>query len=256
MIRTVALLAALVAAPAGAQARYLPQPDTLFYESVNPYRMYFVGSRGDTLGTPRREASVTRQVWRTDGEGLRVEQRQDMLQVRPAVRSEVFELTPRGVVRSIDGDPDKEKGQLDLVLRLPADGDLRVGRVWHDTVDQSRPVPGGEYAYQAVRELRVERMVDTLGGRMAVVRGTGRLRYRQTEPMDSTATRFWWMDVEGRWTRPFSSTCGAGGWRPASGGWTCAAPASFPAGTAAWTPSPPGCCPWTPRAWSAPSAPG
>jgi hypothetical protein len=59
------------------------------------------------------------------------------------------------------------------------------------------PGPGGDYAYQAVRALRVERMADTLGGRMAVVRGTGRLRYRQVEPVDSAGTSFWWIDVSG-----------------------------------------------------------
>lgn len=187
---------ALAAAPAASQARYLPQADTLFYESLNPHRMYFVRG-GDTLGAPVRAFSITRQVWRASGDGLRVDQRRDDLQVHGSARGEVFELAPRGVVRAIDGDPNREKGQFDLVLRLPADGGLHAGRAWHDTIDQVVPVPGGEYAYQAVRVLRVERMADTLGGRMAVVRGTGRLRYRQTEPLDSTSTAFWWIDVSG-----------------------------------------------------------
>jgi hypothetical protein len=173
MTRRLALLALLAAAPAAAQARYLPQADTLYYESLNPYRMYFVRG-GDTLGPSVRSFSVQRQVWRASGDGLRVDQRLDNLQVHGSVRSEVFELTPRGVVRSIDGVRDPAKGQLHLVLRLPADGDLRPGRVWHDTIDHVVPGPGGDYAYQAVRALRVERMADTLGGRMAVVRGTWR----------------------------------------------------------------------------------
>lgn len=194
--RILALLGVLAAAPAASQARYLPQSDTLFYEDLNPYRMYFV--RGaDTLGPAVRAFSVRRQVWRADGQGLRVEEREDDLQVHGGTRSTVFEVTPRGVVRTIDGRSNVEKGQFDLVLRLPADGGLHAGRVWHDTIDHVTPVPGGEYVYQAVRELRVERMADTLGGRMAVVRGRGRLRYRHVEPMDSTATAFWWMDVSG-----------------------------------------------------------
>jgi hypothetical protein len=194
MTRILLLLSLLAAAPAAAQARYLPQPDTLYYEALNPHRMYFVRGR-DTLGTPIRGYSVSRQTWQAAGDGLRVDQHHELIQVDGRVRGEVFDLSPRGVVRTIDGDPAKPKGQFDLVLRLPVDGDLRVGRVWHDTVDQT--APDGEYIYRTLRELRVERIADTLGGRMAVVRGTGRTRYRQTERMDSTAARSWWIDVEG-----------------------------------------------------------
>lgn len=207
--RALALAALLAAAPAASQARYLPQADTLFYESLNPHHMYFVRG-GDTLGAPVRAFSITRQAWRASGDGLRVDQRRENLQVHGSARDEVFELAPRGVVRAIDGDPHREKGQFDLVLRLPAGGDLHAGRVWHDTIDQVVPVPGGEYAYQAVRALRVERMADTLGGRMAVVRGTGRLRYRQTEPLDSTATSFWWIDVSGPVDETFLFDVGRG----------------------------------------------
>ncbi|HEX6908868.1 MAG TPA: hypothetical protein VF142_00655 [Longimicrobium sp.] len=194
--RILALLGLLAAVPAASQARYLPQADTLFYEDLNPYRMYFV--RGaDTLGPAVRAFSIGRQVWRADGQGLRVDAREADLQLHGGTRSTVFQVTPRGVVRTIDGQENVKDGQFDLVLRLPADGGLREGRVWHDTIDHVAPVPGGEYVYHAVRELRVERMADTLDGRMAVVRGTGRLRYRHVEPLDSTATAFWWMDVSG-----------------------------------------------------------
>ncbi len=194
--RILALLAVLAAAPAASQARYLPQADTLFYENLNPYRMYFVRG-GDTLGPSVRAFSIQRQVWRADGQGLRVDERQEFLQVHGRTRATVFQVTPRGIVRTVDGQANVEKGQYDLVMRLPADGDLHEGRVWHDTVDHAVPVPGGEYVYHAVRELRVERMADTLGGRMAVVRGTGRLRYRHAEPVDSAAGTSWWMDVSG-----------------------------------------------------------
>jgi hypothetical protein len=186
----------LAAAPAGAQARYRPQPDTLFYEGMNPFHMYAVRG-GDTLGLPVRAFSVRRQVWRDSAGLLVVRERSDEVQVRGSTRWYSGRFTPRGVPVLAPG----EGGALDrltLPLRLPADGDLREGRVWHDTVDDNRPtVDGGEYVYQLSHELRVERVADTLGARMALVRGTGRLRYRQAAGPDSAGGPGWWMDVTG-----------------------------------------------------------
>jgi hypothetical protein len=190
------LLLALAAAPAAAQARYLPQADTLYYESLNPYRMYAVRG-GDTLGGPVRSYSINRQVWRAEGGGLVVETRTELLSAHPTRRESVLEVTPRGAVRTEDGEADRAFGQYDAFVRLPPDGDLREGRIWHDTLSSVVPVPGGEYAFQAWRELRVERIVDTLGARMAVIRGTGRMRYRHTDPVDSAGARPWWMDTSG-----------------------------------------------------------
>lgn len=190
------LLAALAAAPAGAQARYRPQPDTLYYESMNPYRMYVV--RGaDTMGGPVRGYSIQRQVWRAAGGGLTAQMHDQPLAVHSTPRGWVLEVTPRGEVRTDDGEANKAFGHYDALLRLPADGDLREGRVWHDTLSRVVPVPGGEYAFQTWRELRVERIADTLGSRMAIVRGTGRMRYRHTDPVDSAGSAPWWMDVTG-----------------------------------------------------------
>lgn len=193
--RALLLLPALAAAEAAAaQARYLPQPDTLWYESVNPYRMYVVHG-GDTLGTSVRSASVERQVWRDAGERLRVEawvQPLDQPHPRP---HEGFEVTPGGRVVVLHGGAGDHRGRWDLVLRLPPDGVLEPGRVWHDTLDDHGVFADGEYAFQARRELRVERFADTLGSRMAVVRGTGTLRYRDFYRADPDPA--WWIDVAG-----------------------------------------------------------
>ena len=191
------LLAALAAAPAAAQPRYRPQADTLYYESLNPYRMYVV--RGaDTLGGPVRSYSVQRQVWRAAGGVLTAQMHSQPLAVRSTPReARVLEVTPLGQVLTEDGEANKAFGQYDAFLRLPADGDLREGRVWHDTLSQVVPVPGGEYAFQTWRELRVERIADTLGSRVAVVRGTGTLRFRLTFPAGAENGGGWWMDVSG-----------------------------------------------------------
>lgn len=190
-MRRILLLALIAgAAPAGAQARYLPQAEPLYYHSVNPYRMYVV-VRGDTVGEPVRSRNAERHVWRQSGEGLAVDVRiDDVPGERPRVW-DVLQVSPRGVVTAIPVGEKDHQGRWDFVLRLPADGDLRPGRVWHDTLS----ITAGENAFQAWRELRVDRIADTLGSRIAVVRGTGTLRYRDTWPAARGKT--WWIDVTG-----------------------------------------------------------
>ena len=194
MTRILLILAAAAfgAGPAAAQARYLPQPDTLYYENLNPHRMYIV-VRGDTVGDPVRARSIDRLVWRAEGERLVTEVRTDPLSGGEA-RSEVLEVSARGMVTGIRQGPGDHRARRDLVLPLP-EGDLRPGLVWHDTLSDTVRAEGGEYAFQAWRELRVERITDTLGSRIAVVRGTGRMRYRDFYPAASGG--HWWLDVSG-----------------------------------------------------------
>lgn len=195
-MRRAALLlaaAALGAGPAAAQVRYLPQPDTLFYEGVNPYRMWIV-VRGDTVGRRVREHTLDRHVWRAENGGLVAEMRTQPLD-GGALRTEVLEVSPRGVVGAAR-DPDDHRVRRDLLLRLPAGGDLRPGLVWHDTLSDTAHVEGNAYAFRVIRELRVERIADTLGSRIAVVRGTGTLRYRDFYPAGQPG-RYWWIDVSG-----------------------------------------------------------
>ncbi|HEV3052235.1 MAG TPA: hypothetical protein VGX50_18135, partial [Longimicrobium sp.] len=191
-IRLVLAACALAAAPAAAQARYLPQPDTLYYESLNPYHMYVVRGR-DTLMDPVIEFEVQRQAWRAYGEGLEAEVHSQAVDGRGTPTRHLLQVTPRGVVAAFDGRTDHPRADWDQVLRLPPDGDLRPGRTWADTLDR----PGEEAVYQVWRELRVERVADTLGSRMAVVRGTGRVRYRDAYPYSGGEGRTWWIDVAG-----------------------------------------------------------
>lgn len=193
-LRTALVLAAcLAAAPAAAQVRFQAQPDTLFYEDRNPYHMYAV--RGaDTLGSPVRGFAIQREVWRDSAGVLVVDRATDEVQVRAETRSERARFDPRGTAQR----PGGRAPEFSMHLRLPADGVLAAGRVWRDTVDQSQiRDDGSDYTYLLTHELRVERLVDTLGTRMAVVRGTGRLRYRQAARPDSAGGPSWWLDVEG-----------------------------------------------------------
>lgn len=181
------------AAPAGAQARYLPQPDTLYYEALNPYHMYVVRG-GDTLGGPVRSLKVERQVWRASGAGLAVETRLDRPDAPEAPLRETLELNARGLVTAIPGNTDGSAARWDFVLRLPGGG-LHPGAVWHDTLNTAGGA-GPDDVFQVWRELRVERIADTLGSRVAVVRSTGTVRFRQSFDVREGSPG-WWMDVSG-----------------------------------------------------------
>lgn len=193
-MRTLLLLAALLAlgaAPAAAQARYRPQADTLYYAALNPYRMYFVTPGGDTIGDPVHSLKVERHVWRASGDALTAELRIDDVRGEQPAVTDVLEVSPRGVVTAIRQGDNDYRGRWDLVLRLPPGGDLRPGMVWHDTLSRT----GGPNAFQAWRELRVERIADTLGSRMAIVRSQGRVHYRDAYPARGRGE--WWIDVSG-----------------------------------------------------------
>lgn len=189
-----AVLALLAAAPAVAQSGYRAQPDTLYVENLNPFRMWFVRG-GDTLGTPVRMLTVERQVWRDAGDSLVVPIVSHRLNLSAEVESETLGMTRRGYVTSVDGQADKVRGRYDFVLRFPPGLTLAEGAVWSDTNHSALPVEGGDYSIRVVRELRVERLVDSLGSRVAVVRGTGTMHYHDT--YSSEPGRFWWLDVTG-----------------------------------------------------------
>jgi hypothetical protein len=195
MIRNLPLLAlVLAAAPAAAQARYRPQPDTLYYEALNPYRMYFVVPKGDTVGDPVRSLNVERHLWRESAAGLTAEVRVDDVDGSQPRTTDVLEVSPRGVVTAIRQGKEDYRGRWDFMLRLPEGGDLHPGRVWHDSLSRTGG-PGGENAFQTWRELYVERIVDSLGSRIAVVRGRGTVRYRDSYPARNG--KQWWIDVRG-----------------------------------------------------------
>lgn len=189
-----AILALLAAAPAVAQGGYRAQPDTLYVENLNPFRMWVVRG-GDTLANPVRSLAVERQVWRDAGDSLVVPVVTHTLNLSAKVESETLGMSRRGHVTSVDGQAAKVRGRYDFVLRLPPGLTLAERTVWADTNHNALPVEGGDYSIRIVRELRVERLVDSLGSRVAVVRGTGTMHYHDTYP--SEPGRFWWLDVTG-----------------------------------------------------------
>lgn len=194
-MRTLLLAAALLAAaPSWAQTAYRAQADTLYYENLNPYRMWVV--RGaDTVGSPVRALTIERHVWADSADVLTVDLHTDRLVGEPEHKAERLVVSRAGRVLLVDGEANKERGRYDFVLRLPAAA-LAEGVAWVDTSRSASPVEGGDYSIGAVRQLRVERVLDSLGTRVAVVRSTGDMWYRDVYPSGPPG-QYWTLDVTG-----------------------------------------------------------
>ena len=189
--------------PAMAQApSYQPRPDTLYRETTNPFRMYFV--RGsDTLGPRRIERSIERQVWKADSAGLSVAMTVLRLNITRARSSETFTLSRAGRVALIDGKRPSINSRTDLVPHLP-NQPLRQGLQWTDTLTKEGQGPMGEQHYRVLRSYRVARIGDSLGMRMAWITSSGRVHFRHSWWTDSTAGSYVWIDAEGPMTERFT----------------------------------------------------
>lgn len=190
------LLLAPLAARAQAPARYQAQADTQWVETSNPFRMYWV--RGaDTLGQGEiHSVSVESHVWRAAGERLEVVSRQLSLDVGRVDKVDTTTVLPNGVVVLINRRPPGVGSRTDFVLHLPA-APLAVGTEWADSLYGDTAAAAGHTTYAVKRTLRVTRMLDTLGTRVAEVSGRGTVRYRDAFAIDAEGSRFAWLDVTG-----------------------------------------------------------
>ncbi|MDB4947411.1 MAG: hypothetical protein JWM27_60 [Gemmatimonadetes bacterium] len=171
-----ALLAVIAATGADAQqpARYRAAPDTTFVQTINPYHLYWVRG-GDTIGKPTREVSVERQVWRDAGDHLDISTSSMRLDVARTIKEEALAIAPDGRVLRIAGARPTSHGRIDFALHLPPRL-LAAGVRWRDTVEGTGP---GTDFYRVERSYEVARMRDTLGTRVADVRATGSVAFRQ-----------------------------------------------------------------------------
>ena len=194
------LLAASAALPRGslAQLSYRAGADTVTYESVNVYRMYFV--RGaDTLGEPQSSRTLERHVLRRDGDRLQLTVALEGID-SPFQVETPFEITPAGRVLRVGGRPVAEVAgaQVDVLPRLPATAaTLAPGLQWKDTVSAAHAQPYGETYYRVRREYQLHRVVDTLSTQLAFITATGEMALRQGGWQDSTAGVVWWQEVRG-----------------------------------------------------------
>jgi hypothetical protein len=174
---------------------YLPQPEPLRVESVNPHLMYFVAA-GDTFGMPVEAVAVETARWTREGGGLRVVVEKEELLPEPSTSTDTFHVAPDGRVERINGAPPGIHGRIDLLPRLPR-APLAVGTRWTDTLHAEGAGAAGEHLYRVVREYHVARMVDTVGTRVVVLESSGEVRYRDGWWTDSTETARVWIDVSG-----------------------------------------------------------
>jgi hypothetical protein len=199
-VRTAFCLVAALHSSAAAQVlQYRPTPDTLRYESVNSYFLYFVRG-GDTLGQPVSTRTLESRYFLATGGNLDIRVRLDGLD-EPRFSSEnSYTVTPTGQLVLVSGRPaaDVPNARVDLLLRLPrSTGDLQVGHVWDDSITAGGSRPYGTTSYRVRRRYLVARMVDTLGTQLALIIGQGRMHIRQGGWQDSASAVVWWQEVDG-----------------------------------------------------------
>lgn len=186
------------ATTAGSQEppRYVRAPDTLRYESDNPFRMYWVHGT-DTIGAPRHGRSVESHVWRGSAERPELVVRQLELDVSRRTTTDTFTLDVTGKVLAINHRAPTGVQRIDLLLRLPATP-LIVGTQWSDTLRSVGTAPAGDQWYHVTRSFRVARLLDSLGGRrIAEVAASGTVRFRAAYWSDSAAGKVSWVDLTG-----------------------------------------------------------
>lgn len=190
-----ALGVSAMAAPGSAQApvRYHPSPDTLHYETSSPFTLYWV--RGDdTIGVRREDRGIESHHWSgTDDEPV-LTIRQLLLNATRTQSVDTVSVTPDGRIP-----PELNRSgvarRVDLLLRLPPTP-LDSGVRWADTVRAGDSDGRGPQSYEARRSYHVERLLDTLGRRVADVRAEGDVRLRITFAPDSQG-KVSWIEVEG-----------------------------------------------------------
>lgn len=177
-------------------ARYRPQSDTLWYQLSNPFHLYWVSADGDTVGDPSRNVAVESHRW-LPGRPLRVEVTTQDLDLVRAVEVDTFEVTAQGRVVRIQGPGDRPSGRYDFVAPLPpTPAALEVGLEWSDSIAREWQDDGSANHYRVTRRLRVERFVDTLGARVADIRSTGIVEFRQSFE-DASPGGARWLDTRG-----------------------------------------------------------
>ena len=195
-IASVGLTAAIpITAAAQQPARYRGHPDTVYVQTYNPFRMYWV--RGaDTVGAPQNVVRVERVTDVETADGLAhvvVGLGQDVQRKETTTR---YDLSPMGQVLRVDGKAPSWETGVDELFHLPSIP-LVTGAAWADSVgidSVGGPVPLG---YHVARSYRVDRVVDTLGARVADVSATGRVRFTAGFVPDSAGRYRAWMDARG-----------------------------------------------------------
>ena len=185
------------ASPAGPSAAYEVQPDTLWYESRNPFRLYWV--RGaDSLGWGGENSGAEAHLWVAGSDTLRLELTRFALDALREVTEDTFVVSRFGKVLEIHGPGARPDGRWDLLLPLPVDArPLVPGATWRDSLVRTWSDERGDHLYSVVRSLEVWEVADSAGERLARVRSEGEAAMRAAFVVDSATRLVTTLDVRG-----------------------------------------------------------
>lgn len=201
--RNIGLALLLVGIPSAGMAqrvlRYGAAHDTLWFQSVNQYRMYFV--RGaDTLGDPVSTRTLERETFLGGADTLSVNVQLRGLGQFPFTNEQVYGVLSSGKVVAVGGHPvdSVAHARVDLFLHFPTPPRVATpGVAWRDSVSNAHIASYGPENYSVVRDLRVISVADSGGVPVCLVVGAGVMRLRQGGWQDSTAGTRWWQEVQG-----------------------------------------------------------
>lgn len=202
VLRQLVLVAVFAPVRVHAQApTYKAPAGEVFVATENPYHMYWL--RGaDTVGSPTKELTLERQVWRSRGSKLEVIVNQQSLDASRRATADTFVVGGTGRVATINAKPPGINGRVDFLLSLPVKP-LTVGVTWSDTLEHTGNGVGGQHRYAVERLYRVVSELDTLGHHVTRVDARGTVAYRDGWWADSAKGAFYSMDVRGPVTESF-----------------------------------------------------
>jgi hypothetical protein len=196
-----ALAGLLLVAPQLATAQtgvYHAPPDTTFLITYNPHRLYWVRG-GDTLGGTNPALTVSSQRWRSSGRGFLVTTHQVDLDLSRRVRDDTLRVDSSGHVAIPVGSAGSHA--VDFTIHFPSGAPhLTPGFTWSDTTQTATAGGSGPLAtrdYRVSRQLRIVRVLDTLGTQVVEISGDGLVHYADAWWVDSVARSYAWMDVTG-----------------------------------------------------------
>lgn len=209
-------VASLILAAAGPlrgqnQIEYRAGSETLWYQTDNPFTLYWVRGQDTLGGGPTRHVGIERHTWSSaDGKLLGIV-RQYSRDTKRDVKEDTFHVSISGQVLGIRGPGNVPGGRIDLLMPLPtAVKSFAVGQQWADTLRQNSGDENGPQHYIIGRRLAVKAIVDRAGRTVAEITSTGEVQFRLAFTTDSASGAFVWSDMRGPVEETFHFDVGSG----------------------------------------------
>ena len=169
-------------------ARYQTSNDTLRYEIMSPFSIYWVRGAESLAGPSAPGWQFESHVWRGTASRPEVITRTEALDMARAATIDTFAVSQDGRIVLKNGAPPAADAWIDVFPRLPKIA-VRPGLTWSDTLVSLDTTAGR--LFRTTRVSVIARIVDTLGIRRLEIATQGRARIKLT--FDSTS----WIDVSG-----------------------------------------------------------